>query len=41
MDYNLMEAFEKVVNDLVEDGMTQEQAEGIMKKVIWNLICRI
>lgn len=41
MDYNLMDAFSIVQNDLVKEGMTEEQAEAVIKKVIWTLICRL
>lgn len=41
MDYNLMDAFQNVQEDMIKNGMTEEQAEAIIKKVIWTLICRL
>jgi len=41
MDYKLMEAFDIVVKDMVADGMPQAQAEAVVKKLIWTLICRL
>lgn len=41
MDYKLMDAFNIVVKDMVADGMPKAQAEAIIKKVIWILICRL
>lgn len=41
MDHKLMEAFEQVVKDMVADGMSEAQAEAIVKRLIWMLICRL
>jgi|LSQX01.2.fsa_nt_gb hypothetical protein len=41
MEYELMDAFNKVQEDFISEGMPEEQAEALIKKVIWNLICRI
>ncbi len=41
MDYELMDAFKVVQKDLVKEGMSEKEAEILMNKVIWNLICRI
>lgn len=41
MNYKLMDAFNVVVKDMVAGGIPETQAEAIIKKVIWVLICRL
>lgn len=41
MEGNLMDALLIVKKDLIKDGMPEKQADLVIRRMIWTLICRL
>lgn len=41
MDHKFMDALDVVKEDLIKEGMATAQAEALIRKVIWILVCRL
>ncbi|WP_256436421.1 hypothetical protein [Alkalibacter rhizosphaerae] len=41
MEHSFMDALQIVEENLVRKGISKEEAKGLIKKLIWILVCRL